>query len=414
MSDSENLFRVTKHINTFIINKDCSMRVYDIIKLKEALDIRSVSGGFEIFDTENGRRAPGTIIYPDEGSAETTRDRIRAGTRPSNGSTVGPAATRGTPPELDDLNPRQQRQLRRSGSITIGGETFTKQEVDAHTERQRLNRNRSTRDADASRGTPQTTAGSDGTNVRSTFREKFRAVRRSLGTAGGIVLTVAMWNEIEETMAALYQAHANGQISNRQDYERAVASAFGAWVAVAAPAAISVLSTGGRAIVAALRRLNMASSVAMLAGGPLGVFAGVLKFVIWEAGTWVAAYYISNSEWAQKAVASMIFSRIGQTLFPIMDLGAQAVANVDNIIDRVINPDTSQTAADREERNVRRLAGGRTSLDPNDVASRRMGAEPPPENQPTTRRSNNPAAEPASRNEPTSSPQNPLVNPNLR
>lgn len=59
------------------------MKVLDIIALKEGLDIRQVGDdAWEIFDTETNRRVPRTIIYPDAGSAEEARDRIRATTTP--------------------------------------------------------------------------------------------------------------------------------------------------------------------------------------------------------------------------------------------------------------------------------------------------------------------------------------------
>ena len=430
MSDSENLFRVTKHINTFIISKDCSMRVYDIVKLKEALDIRSVSGGFEIFDTETGRRAPGTIIYPDEGSAETSRDRLRAAaSRPAStsntpsagtasGSTVGPAnaAARSGTPNLDDLNPGQRRQLRRRGSVTFGGETYTKQEIETHTERERIANNRATRAADASRGTPQTTAGSDSTNAKSAYREKFRAVRRVLGTAGGIVLTVAMWNEIEATMADLVERRSRGEFNeDPKKYEEAVSAAFGSFVAVAAPTVISTIGTSFRAIKAALSKLNATSSLAMFAGGPLGLFAGVIKFIIWEAGTWAAVYAITQSDTLKGYVGAFIFSTIGKAIFQTMDMSAQFVANVDNIVKDAMNPDTSGETVSRVNRDVRRLAG----LNPDDIASRRQGAEPLPNPArgagnatPTRTQSSSSGAEPLPQN--TTSGSNPLVNPALR
>ena len=69
------------------------MRVNEITSLREALDIRQVQGGYEIFDTETGRKAPNTRIYGSEGDAESERDRIRAAatTPRTDRSTVGPA-----------------------------------------------------------------------------------------------------------------------------------------------------------------------------------------------------------------------------------------------------------------------------------------------------------------------------------
>jgi hypothetical protein len=375
------------------------MKVYDIVNEAQSVG-KGDYAGF-VWDQPSGSRNI-TVKFPDGRTTTVTNQTDARRVADEWLQRSRPAPPPKQPLESDQLSRAERRQLNRTGRITRGGQTYTRAEIDAFTQQARDRREQSRRDARATRGDTGGTSDS-----KSSFSTKFRAVRRSLGTAGSIVLTVAMWNEIEETMAALYQERANGNIPNEEDYNRAVASAFGAWVTVALPAVISVLSTGGRAIWAALRRLNMASSIAMIAGGPLGVFAGVIKFVIWEAGTWVAAYYVSNSEWAQKAVASWIFSHIGQTLFPIMDMTAQSVANVDNIIDRVINPDTSQATADRQERDARRMVG----LNPNDIASKRIGSEPEPRNEPAAS-PNNSTAGPNSSS--SGSTTNPLVNPNLR
>ena len=120
------------------------MKIYDI--LREDLDIRQIDGGYEIFDTETGRRAPGTIVYPDDGAAEEARDRIRQRTRASLRAdpTQRSAADRGDAergriypgvrpgtPTSDSLSAGERRRLARTGSITRNGITVTRAQISA-------------------------------------------------------------------------------------------------------------------------------------------------------------------------------------------------------------------------------------------------------------------------------------------
>ena len=375
------------------------MKVYDIVT-----EVRSVGrgeyAGF-VWDQPSGSRNI-TVKFPD---GRTTTATSQADARRIADDWLQrsrPAPPPKQPLESDQLSRAERRQLNRTGRITRGGQTYTRAEIDAFTQQARDRREQSRRDASATRGNAGGLSDS-----RARFANRFQTVKRSVGGVGSIVLTVALWNEIEETMAALYQERANGNIPNEEDYNRAVASAFGAWVTAALPLVIRALVSGGRVLIPALRRINSASTLAMFAGGPFGIFVGVLKFVLFELGTWAAAYYISNSEWAQRALASIIFSYIGQTLFPIMDMTAQSVANIDNIIERAVNPDISKEAADRQEREVKRLVG----LNPEDIASKRIGAEPEPRNEPAASSNNSTAG---SNSSSSGSTTNPLVNPNLK
>lgn len=394
------------------------MKIFDIVKLNEALDIRPVADGYAIIDTETGLPRPGTIVYPDAGSAEEARDRIRAGTGTGtgtnrNGSTAGPATNRGTPPELDDLTRAQQRQLRRTGTITIAGETFTQQEINAHTERQRLNRSRTTRDADAARGTPQsdTTANRSGrpqpgNTGGSDFSSKFRYARRLLGAGGTILFTVALWNQLRTQMLGLYNARYNpepGQAPLSQaDYDMAVKSAFGAFVASGTVAGVYALSAGGRTIAGLIRwarGLNFASSAAMFAGGPVGIALGLVKFILFELATWAAAYYISTSETAQRALMGVIWNWWGARFFQAFEVSAQAVANLDNIVEEAMNGNLpTQGQADAARRDAQRLVG----LRPEDIAQNYQdrndpgGSVPANSQQPGT--NNRPATSPGTTN----------------
>jgi hypothetical protein len=92
------------------------------VLLKEALDIRQVQGGFEVFDNSTGQRTPGTVIYPSEGDAEEARDRVRArvggSTRPSNSN------NRRTPPSLAPVDVPPENTNRRSLNARIASRAF--------------------------------------------------------------------------------------------------------------------------------------------------------------------------------------------------------------------------------------------------------------------------------------------------
>ena len=351
MSVSENLFRVTKHINTFIISKDCSMRVYDIIKLKEALDIRSVSGGFEIFDTENGRRAPGTIIYPDEGSAETTRDRLRAAAPRAPSQASPQPAPQATPPskppvEADDLSTAERRTLRRTGSVTVAGQTYTQQEIDNFTRTAQMRRQQALRDAgrdnDPRRERLKARIAGLQNNGRAAFTRSWRQfisptswVRGVTSSAG---VSTAVWQTLEERMYELYVQHNllppdDPMHLTKENYDYAVAAYYSFW---AATTILPTLKAGLRTaqvvsqIIRGIRAANLSAAAIRqgisAATGP-GFFAAAAINVIWLIASELSFYYATrallNSEATQKAFAQFIVSWIGKDIFAFAEIAQQ-------------------------------------------------------------------------------------------
>ena len=86
------------------------MRVNEITSLREALDIRQVPDGYEVFDTETGRKAPNTLIYSTSGAAEEARDRIRTSTGSSSStSSSSQSGTRGKPTDIERVHLKSER-----------------------------------------------------------------------------------------------------------------------------------------------------------------------------------------------------------------------------------------------------------------------------------------------------------------
>lgn len=134
------------------------MKVLDIVALNEDLDIRQLGQDeWEVFDTETNRRVRGTIIYPDAGSAEEARDRIRVRTTtprstqstqepeirvdPDDRASTPRAANIANVSQLPDnqlfdfdegvhkLTRQERNTLRNGGTIRRGGLNFDQQAV---------------------------------------------------------------------------------------------------------------------------------------------------------------------------------------------------------------------------------------------------------------------------------------------
>lgn len=200
---------------------------------------------------------------------------------------------------------------------------------------------------------------------RHRFNSKWSRVRSLIGPIGDIVLTAVMWREIEQTMRQLWNAKEDGQITQEQ-YERAVSSAFGAWVATASIGVLRLVIRGGSRLLRMFRAWNAATSLMAAAAGPLGALIGLVKFVLFEASSWVAAYFLANNETFQHAIAKIIFSRIGAIIFEQFEVGADALANIDSIVADRFNSDNDvdNQQAPEQQRRARSLIG----LEPQDMA----------------------------------------------
>ena len=331
------------------------MKVLDVIALKEELDIRQVSGGFEVFDTDTGNRAPNTIIYPDEGSAETSRDRMRAAQSGNNRQQPANDQDSANRPANDQDNQSKRNQ------------------------------------------------------IKQTFKEKWgtRFVKlarflKGLRAVTGTATILTMYDEHADRQAellAVYLAGSDGAgntlteeeylETSKREYETWLASL--ALVAGGALAQTAAVSRGARRILQFLRGINVATSTPMLVAGPWGAAAAIVKFVLFEAASWAAIWVLSRKESAEAVVAWLIYHEAGdswKTLAgDIVEIGTEYGAagaefvgsNVGRLAaagsDAAGLPELSQSI-ERSTSDIRRLVGARPDAVMRDQVAGDRTAEP--------------------------------------
>ena len=235
------------------------MNVLEIIKIQEEIDIVPSStmgpdgnpAGFNVVDTDNNNRVLRT--FSDAGEAEEFRDEARA--------------------------TQARAQQRVSGD---------KVEVDQSKKTGAFKR-----------------------AFQGTWRERFSRAARSvnfLATVVGVATVATTWREHQEYQEDLMFAHVYGDSQgNRltsQQYIELSTRAYEQWVTatlvIAVPAFVTAIRAGGRAAdraIRALRGINVATSAAMAVGGPVGIAAGVVKFVLFEDDVKIIVnFYLEKNE----------------------------------------------------------------------------------------------------------------------
>lgn len=379
------------------------MQVYDIVKLKEDLDIRPVSGGggFEIIDTDTNRRAPGTLVYPSDGDAEEARDRIRSSRSGGNRPTASVANTATSTPsnkppvETSDLSSAEQRTLRRTGSVTVAGQTYTKQEIDNFTRSAQIRRQQALRDAgkddDPRRQKLKDKISALQNNGRAAFNKSWKQfisptswVRAATSSAG---VSIAVWQTLEERMYELYVQHNilpedDELYLNEQEYSYAVASYYSFWAATTIfPTVKAGLRTAQtvRQIVNGIRAANLSATAIRqgisAATGP-GFFAAAAVNLIWllasELTLYLATKAILNSDAAQEALAKFIVVWVGKDVLAFAEIGQQELG-------KFLAPAIgifSEEKARQAERDIRDF----TKLNPDDAFRNRSTVQPPTTN----------------------------------
>ena len=322
------------------------MKVLDIIKIQEEIDIVPSStmgpdgnpAGFNVVDTDNNNRVLRT--FSDAGEAEEFRDEARA--------------------------TQARAQQRVSGD---------KVEVDQSKKTGAFKR-----------------------AFQGTWRERFSRAARSvnfLATVVGVAAVATTWREHQEYQEDLMFAHVYGDNQgNRltsQQYIELSTRAYEQWVTatlvIAVPAFVTAIRAGGRAaarIVRALRGINVATSAAMAVGGPVGIAAGVVKFVLFEAAMWAAIWVLSSTERARSVIRWCIANEYEDGLAGIASnaqqfatsLGADASQVIGNVTGAAVSgvldmfgAEEASQDAERALSDIRDLVGQRPDARARDVAA---------------------------------------------
>ena len=119
------------------------MKIFEVVAIKETLDIKKVGDVWRIIQTDTGEFAS-EIVYRSAGEAEVARDTMRANMRDvlsrdgqvrasGSGSDFSAGVRPGTP-TMGQLSDAQQRRLSRTGKIRHKGRQYTRAQINAATE----------------------------------------------------------------------------------------------------------------------------------------------------------------------------------------------------------------------------------------------------------------------------------------
>lgn len=347
MSDSENLFRVTKHINTHITSlRIIQMKVYDIVN-----EVRSVGkgdyAGF-VWDQPPGSRNI-TVTFPDGRSTTVTnqadakrvadewRNRLAARTGANN----QPADSPETAKRREQLKSVEER----------GRKAYN--------------------------------------SAKAKFYSPTNWIFAALSSAG---ISLAVYQSLDDRMYELYVQHNiypedHELYINAEEYKYAATAYYAFWASTTLlPALKALLSTRAavRSLISAIRAANI-SAAAVRQGlsavsGP-GFLAAALVNALWillsEVALYFAARLILSNETIKNGLADAIvgwlynsFSAVFNTSETIHDFLAKTSSGA---IGRI-----SQSAAQEAESDVRALVG----LNPADAFDRRDREIPRPNNSP--------------------------------
>jgi len=330
------------------------MKVYDIVKLTEGLDIRSVNGGYEIFDTETGSRARNTIIYPDEGSAEEARDRLRSNTRsrptadpaqrnaaerPSASADIRADVRPGTP-TTDKLSASERRRLARRGSITRSGVTYSRAQIAAaDAEAARMANSTAGRDVRPGDDRVRPASGdrnpsppSDTSNntppgfIRKLWNRLWSAVRVVIGPAGANAINAAInISAVEDSLDAylralrdyarsLESAADRQKFLNDMENDNPPAAISGAYVQTVERLsellieAIVGMIVGGISAAAAIKLLTLAGLSSGGIGIILSLVAGGLFAIAGTNGVYRILEQAGINDWIENQLARRFFT----------------------------------------------------------------------------------------------------------
>lgn len=188
------------------------------------------------------------------------------------------------------------------------------QEREANRQRARNQRDRERQAREQARrqtGTPQ-----QRNELKSRLARNISRSRKIIRLAGVLGVSYASYQEAADNMVDAYGSFAAGDI-DLATYEAMQRRYFGQWaMTLVIPQLLVAIRASVATIRAAIRYLtpiraaNLTSSVAMAAGGPVGILLGIIKFVLIEGGIWAAAYLLTTSERVQNALAKYLVTSV--------------------------------------------------------------------------------------------------------
>jgi len=277
------------------------MNVFEIVSLKEAMGVERVPG-------QNMWR----VIYPTEMN------------------------------RIPDIMPTQEKAQARYDQEV---ERWNNSSKDRQRQEREQNKQRARNERERAKQLAQQ-AKADKANDPNLQRRKarwLRAVSRALTFGGIVVVSASVWERCVDLMMRNYRSYMNGAYGNidmengefvneaealaaQTAYHAINERAYGTWCAtIVIPLVIAefrvALGTWSKAkrLLRWARSANLASSVAMGVGGPVGIAAGIAKWIIFEGIIWAVIYAIWTSDYVKDTFASWVStSWLGGQLAPLM------------------------------------------------------------------------------------------------
>lgn len=286
------------------------MKIFEVVEIQEALDIKRVGDVWRIIDTSTGDFAS-EIIFTSAGEAEQARDAMKAkapatadpDTKTADpdtkkGKSIKPGVRPGTPTR-GMLSKGQQKKLARTGKINYKGKVYTTKQVMAATaQAKRLAKVKTDIEIDKK---------DTGTQSDSKTKTRFQRVRNWLSSFGKsgvfkLVFMLVTLNQLTKAFSAYMAVLEEPEVDFDQSHPRAKKAYVELRDAVVTAMAATI--SGAAASVAFM--IGVLKNV-ILIGGPVGYITGVvLGFGAGYAIDWFVGKIVEKSKLAYWLADTMI------------------------------------------------------------------------------------------------------------
>lgn len=310
MSANENLFRATKHINTF--NKDVKgiviMNIFEIIALKEA----DVPTGAVVQASPGVNASLYRVTYPPELDKLPDLVQGEERARQKYSDTVD---------EWNATSKQRQKEERKKNKAEAKRRKLRAKELDALTK--------------------EVVANPNGPKATKLFSHSRGLVKRSMFGAG-IVGAGAFEDQTLRAFKTYIDNKANLSDTENVDFlERQLDGIMAAQLTLLGPQILSLIVTavkGGysavKGLVTGIRAINLATTAAM-AATVVGAIPGLIKWIAVEGALWAVIYLVMKSESAQKALSQIITEYyVGRMHTDLINSGFQGLSSFVDLANR--------------------------------------------------------------------------------